>query len=405
MTVVGWDWASRTHDVTVLDDDGGVRERWAFQHSEAGWANTLQRLRGHGDPQALPVIIEKTSGLVVDRLLAAGHPVVPVHPTSFYAARPRWGASGAKSDPGDSYKLADYLRTDGHRLRRLEPVDPGLRELQALVRLRDDQVRARTAATNQLTATLDAHWPGPRNLFQSLASPIALAFLTDYPTPHSAAHLGEARMAGFCRRHSYRGGKSAAELLARLRTAPVAPVGLPADTLSTMITAQVALLRALQAVITDVEHAIGQRVASHPRARLLERLPGVGVINLAQLLAEVGPILDRVDNAEQAATECGAAPVTKASGKTTGVYFRWAANTRARKAITSFAHNARLQSPWASALYADARARGKRNPHATRIVARAWIRVIWACWHTGTPYDPVLHQARLHTRRRPTELT
>jgi hypothetical protein len=69
-------------------------------------------------------------------------------------------------------------------MRRLDPLDPALRELQALVRLRDDQVRARTAATNQLTATLDAHWPGPRNVFRSLASTIALDFLTDYyPTP------------------------------------------------------------------------------------------------------------------------------------------------------------------------------------------------------------------------------
>jgi len=191
MSYVGWDWASRTHDVTVLDDDGGVRDRWAFEHTESGWTSTLHRLRRHGEPHELPVIIERTSGLVVDRLLGAGHPVVPVHPASFYAARPRWGASGAKSDPGDSYKLADYLRTDGHRLRRLEPTESGLRELQALVRLRDDQVRARTAATNQLAATLDAHWPGPRDLFRSLASPIALAFLTDYPTPQAAAHLGE----------------------------------------------------------------------------------------------------------------------------------------------------------------------------------------------------------------------
>ena len=109
------------------------REPWALPHTEAGWVSTLHRLRGHGEPQGLPVIIEKNSGLVVDLLLAAGHPVVPVHPTSFYAARPRWGASGAKSDPGDSYKLADYLRTDGHRLRRLEPVDPGLGELPRLV--------------------------------------------------------------------------------------------------------------------------------------------------------------------------------------------------------------------------------------------------------------------------------
>ncbi|MFE1315137.1 transposase [Streptomyces sp. NPDC058755] len=119
----------------------------------------------------------------------------------------------------------------------------------------------------------------------------------------------------------------------------------------------------------------------------------MGTINLAQLLAEVGPVLDRVESAEQAAAECGAAPVTKASGKTHGVYFRWAANTRARKAITAFAHNSRMQSPWAATLYANARARGKRNPHATRIVARAWLRVIWACWHNATPYDPYSHPA------------
>ncbi|WP_328981460.1 IS110 family transposase [Streptomyces mirabilis] len=390
---VGWDWASASHDVTVIEDRGIVIDHWAFQHSEDDFETALARLASHGTPAVLPVIIERSSGLVVDRLLEAGHPVVPVHPTAFHAARPRWGASGAKSDPGDSYKLADYLRTDGHRLRRLVPVDSGLRELQALVRLRDDHVRARTAAGNQLGALLEQHWPGPRNLFCSLVSDIALNFLTDYPTPQAAARLGEARMAAFCKRHAYRGGKPASALLARLRSAPVAPVSLPTPVLTALITAQVQLLRSLQATITQLETTIKKCLARHPRAVLLARLPGVGTINLAQLLAEVGPILDRVESAEQAAAECGAAPVTKASGKAHGVYFRWAANTRARKAVTAFAHNSRMQSPWAAALYANARARGKRNPHATRIVARAWLRVIWACWHNATPYDPDNHPA------------
>jgi transposase len=160
-----------------------------------------------------------------------------------------------------------------------------------------------------------------------------------------------------------------------------------------MVAVHVEHLRTLQHIIGQIEDMICDRVQAHPRTPLLQALPGVGTINLAQLLAEVGPILDRVTSAEQAATECGAAPVTKASGKTTGVYFRWAANTRARKAITAFAHNARMQSPWAGRLYANARDRGKRNPHATRIVARAWIRVIWACWHHAVPYDPDQHLA------------
>ena len=230
---------------------------------------TLDRLRRQGLPDDLPVIVERTSGLVVDRLLSAGHPVVPVHPTAFFATRPRWGASGAKSDPGNSYKLADYLRTDGHRLRRLSPLDTGLQELPALVRLRDDHVRARTATSNQLAALLDAHWPGPRQLFASLMSPIALSFLTDYPTPIAAAHLGEARMASFLRRHHYRGGKKAADLVARLRAAPVAPAGLPTATFATMITAQVQLLRTLQQLISDTERLIAARVVAHPRTGLL----------------------------------------------------------------------------------------------------------------------------------------
>ncbi|MEU6191981.1 IS110 family transposase [Nocardia sp. NPDC047038] len=356
MRFVGWDWASKTHDVTVIDDRGRVLDRWAFSHTEQAWTTTLARLARHGDPADLPVIIERTSGLIVDRLLAAGHPVVPVHPTAFHAARPRWGASGAKSDPGDSYKLADYLRTDGHRLRQLDPVDLGLRELQALIRLRDDRVQARTTAINQLASLLDNYWPRPKNLFCSLASPIALAFLTAYPTPQSAARLGEVRMAAFLRRNSLPRRKTrrtaAGPVTRRCRS------GRPAttDTLALMIGTQVQLLRGIQTAIADLENLIRQRVGEHLRAQLLAALPGVGIINLAQLLAEIGPILDRVDTVDQAGAECGVTPVAKASGKTSGVYFRWAANTRAREAITAFAHNARMQSSWAAELYSNARA-------------------------------------------------
>jgi hypothetical protein len=60
-----------------------------------------------------------------------------------------------------------------------------------------------------------------------------------------------------------------------------------------------------------------------------------------------------------------------------------------------------MQSSWAGGLYADARARGKRNPHATRIVARAWIRVIWACWHTGTPTTPSSTTRTIHPHANP----
>lgn len=79
----GWDWATGSHDVTVLGQTGARVDRWALAHTETGIAATVARLRRHGDPAQIPVAIETTRGLVIDRLLAAGHPVFPIHPNAF----------------------------------------------------------------------------------------------------------------------------------------------------------------------------------------------------------------------------------------------------------------------------------------------------------------------------------
>lgn len=391
--LIGWDWAAATHDITVMDEAGAMVERFALDHDEGGIQDALVRLARHGRPEDLPIAIEATANLVIDRLLDAGHPVVPIHPNAFYATRPRWGASRAKSDPGDSFKLADYLRTEGHRLRRLRPLDQATAQLQALVRMREDHVGAKVAATNQLRALCERNWPGATRIFARLDSEIALAFLRDYPSPSSAERLGEARMAMFCRRHSYCGRRSPAELLERLRLAPVARSPLDEQTLAVLVGAQACLVSVLLETIADLDRAIGAALITHPKAHVFAAMPRIGEINLAQVIAEVGPILDRALDVEHACAEIGAAPVTKASGKGRAVTFRWAVNTRARHGLGIFADNSRHASPWAANVYAEARRRGKRHQHAVRILMRSWVRVMWACWNSDTPYDPALHGA------------
>src|SRR5207247_288809 len=139
---------------------------------------------------------------------------------------------------------------------------------------------------------------------------------------------------------------------------------------------------------------IAASLDQHAKAQLLQPLPRVGTTNLGQLVAEVGPLLDRAESADQAAALCGAVPVTKRSGQQRAVTFRYATNAKARKALTLYADNSRHASPWAERIYRDARARGCRHAHAVRILARAWLRVIWACWHTNTPYDPAHRRGR-----------
>jgi transposase len=396
---VGWDWASETHDVTVMDDGGARTDRWELAHTEEGMTRTLARLRRHADPADLPVAIETSRGLVVDRLLAAGHPVVPVHPNAFHAMRPRWGASKAKTDAGDSFKLADYLRTDGHVLRPLAPTDRSTLELQALTRTRDDHIEARTAAVNQLAALLDAHWPGAKAVFANLDSHIALAFLDRYPSPQAAAKLTPAKMRAFCKRHSYCGRRPATELIERLRAAPKAASRLGAETVADLIRVQATLVSALNATISRLEGAIAAAVEEHPYAPLLASMPRIGTVNLGQIIGEIGPMLERATSAEQLIAEAGVVPVTRASGKSHTVVFRYATNRRARLAITRFADNSRHSSEWAAKIYNNARAAKKRHPHAIRILARAWLRVIWACWRDGTCYDPATHQANSKTKK------
>jgi transposase len=278
-------------------------------------------------------------------------------------------------------------------LRRITPTDPRTLELQALTRQRADHIEARIAAVNQLDALLDSLWPGGKAVFADRDSDIALEFLDRYPTPQAAAKLTPAKLEAWCKRRGYSGKRTGRQLIERMRSAPTAASRLGEATTVTLIRVQVQLVRGIRATIRELDKAIADAVEAHPYAPLLATMPRIGKVNLAQIIGEIGPILERAESCEQFIAEAGVVPVTRASGKSRAVTFRTATNRRARIAITTFADNSRHASDWAAKIYTDARARKKRHPHAVRILARAWLRVIWACWRDGTCYDPVTHQA------------
>lgn len=391
---VGVDWAATAHAVCVLDDTGTVHWRGSVPHSAEGLADLVRRLRSFGPPSTLRVAIERPSGLVIDTLIDAGFQVVPIHPNVVTATRPRYSAALGKSDLGDSYLLADLIRTDGRRFRPLSPPSDKTRALRALVRGRDDLGAQRVALANQLRALLERFWPGAATIFADIDSPIALAFLTRYPTPQAAERLGERRLAQFLRRHAYSGRRSPAALLARLHQAPAGRAGeAECEASGALVRSLIAILGPLVTQIQQLSAAIAAALADHPDGPLVQSFPRSGQVNAAQLLAELGDDRARFPTAEQLAAEAGAAPVTRASGKHHAVSFRWACNKHLRQAVTTFADNSRHASPWAAAVYTRARGRGCDHPHAIRILARAWLRVLWRCWQDRRSYDVTHHRA------------
>ena len=390
---VGIDWAAETHAVCVLDATGRIRAQFTIGHTAAGFADLLRRLaRLTGDPAEVAVGIERPDGRLVDVLLEAGYPVVPVSPNAIKTWRDGEVLSGAKSDAGDAAVIAEYLRLRAHRLQPATPYTAQTKALRTVVRTREDVVDMRVAAANQLSALLDAHWPGAKAIFADVESAIALAFLTRYPTYASAQHLGEKRLRAFCVKHGYSGRRTAAELLTRLRAAPAGSTDEAlTDAVRDAVLAQVAVLTALTAAEKNLGRSVVAHLGEHPDAAIFTSLPRSGQINAAQVLAEWGDSRAAYDSPDAVAALAGVTPVTKASGKYRAVHFRWACNKHLRKAITCFADNSRHASPWAADVYARAIARGHDHPHAVRVLARAWIRVIYRCWIDGVPYDPNKH--------------
>ncbi|RKY15105.1 MAG: IS110 family transposase [Planctomycetota bacterium] len=389
-TYAGIDWASRNHAICVVDATGSVLERYEVEHREAGLRSLVRRLTAaHVDG----VAIERPDGPVIDALLEADLRVVVIASRHVKALRSRYGLAGNKDDRADAYVLADVLRTDGHRLRPLLPDSDATVALRALVRARKDLVRTRVRLVQQLSAHLELVFPGAVDLFDDLASPIAQAFLARFPSAERAAWLSPKRMAAWSRAQGYCGRRSGKELHTRLVAAPRGRVGEGADAMAAITLAFVRAIGEIRQQADALAGRIGEQLALHPDGHIFTSLPRSGSVRAAALLAEIGDCRERFPTVESLACLAGAAPSTRQSGQHRVVTFRYACDKKLRDALIDFAGDSRHASPWAADIYRRARAGGKRHPHAVRILARAWLGVIWRCWQDHTAYDPNRHRA------------
>lgn len=386
----GLDWARDDHAVSVVDGRGRELVRHSVQHSAAGLRELITVLADAGCGE---VAIERPDGPVVEALLGAGLTVVVISPNQVKNLRGRYGSAGNKDDRFDAFVLADTLRTDRVRLRALVPDSSETATLRRTVRARRDLVAHRVGLANQLRAHLRTVFPGAVGLFADIDSPISLAFLTRFSTQDKADWLTGKRLGDWLAKQGYSGKVDPAVLHTRLTAAPRGAVGPDAAANAAITTSFVAVLTSLLDQIKTLTGEIDTQLAAHADAHIFTNLPRAGRLRAARLLAEIGDCRAKFPTPESLACLADVAPSTRQSGKTRAVSFRWACHKQPRDAICDFAGDSRRANPWATDLYNKARARGHDHPHAVRILARAWLLIIWQCWHNNTTYDPLRHGA------------
>lgn len=354
----GLDWSRDDHAVSVLNDRGRQLVRHTVEHSAAGLRELIDVIPDAGCAE---VAIERPDGPVVDALLAAELTVVVISSNQVKNLRGRYGSAGNKDDRFDAFVLADTLRTDRSRLRTLVPDTEATSTLRRAVRARRDLVANRVAAANQLRAHLRNVLPGAVGLFAEIDSLISLSFLTRCTTQDQADWLTPTRLSAWLSRQGYSGKVDPAVLHARLLAAPRGLTGPEASANAAITATYIAVLSTVSEQIKALAAQIEAQLSAHPDAHIFTSLPRAGRIRAARLLAEIGDCRAKFPTPQSLTCLAGVAPSTRQSGKSHVVSFRWAC--------------------------------GHDHPHAVRILARAWLDIIWHCWHDGVPYDPERHGA------------
>ena len=110
---------------------------------------------------------------------------------------------------------------------------------------------------------------------------------------------------------------------------------------------------------------------------------------------------ERFQSAEELQSFSGVAPVTKRSGKQCHVQRRWACPRFLLQTFHEFAHCSRKRCTWAKAFYLQQRSGGKGHNAALRTLAFKWIRIVFRCWKTRTPYSEQRYLESLQRRNAP----
>ena len=399
---IGLDWADAKHDLCIQAAGDKQREFCCIPHKVDAiddWAQSLSRR--FGGPIA--VALELSKGPVVYALQKYDFFVIfPVNPSTLAKYREAFTPSGAKDDPSDAELALDLILRHADRFTPLQPQSVEMRTLVSLVEQRRRLVNDRVRTTNRLRNTLKQYYPQALEWFERIDTLLFCDFIERWPTLVQVKRARRTTLHTFFHQHNMR---SAHLLDARLSSIKAAsPLTLDEAVITPnrlQALVLVDLLRVTLAAIKRFDLEIAALAPQHPDYALFDALPGAGPSLAPRLLVAFGEQRDRFKDAAELQRYAGIAPVTKRSGNMHWVHWRWQCPTFLRQTFVEWAAQTINKSYWAGLYYRQQRDKGCSYQAAVRALAFKWIRILYRCWQTQTPYNEALYLKALKHRGSP----
>jgi len=399
---IGIDWADSKHDICLQAADSAHREFDRFAHRVdriEQWACAMrQRFGGR-----IAVALELSKGPLVYALQKYDFFVLfPINPSMLAKYREAFKPSRAKDDPTDAQLALELLLRHRDRLNPLQPQTAQMRMLLYLVEQRRRLVADKTRFTNRLGHALKQYFPQALDWFDQTDTPLFCDFLTRWPTLAQVKRARKASLEAFFQAHNVRFAKLVEERISAIKTA-------------TALTEDVAVITAYQLqalVLVDQLRVTLQAIARFdaqiatiaptlPDYALFRALPGAGPSLAPRLLVAFGEQRERFAGADELQKYSGVAPVTERSGNKRWVHWRWQCPTFLRQTFVEWAAQTINKSFWAGAYYRRQRDQGSSHQTALRALAFKWLRIVYRCWQTRTPYDESTYLNALKRRGSP----
>ena len=400
--IIGLDWADKKHDVCVQATASGQRKTYQIQHKAEKideWARALYRR--YGGPIA--VALELSKGPIVSALQKYDFFVIfPIDPTTLANYRKTFTPSGAKDDPTDAELALDLLLCHPDHFQPLQPQSVEMRTLMTLVEQRRRLMNDRVRLTNRLRNALKQYYPQALEWFDRIDTPLFCDFIKRWPSLAQARRARKATLQKFFHEHHMNRKALLEQRVTAIKSAValttddavIVPFRLQALTL-------VAQLEVALESIRIYDDEIAALAPQHPDYDLFRALPGAGPLLAPRLLVAFGEQRERFTSAAELQKYAGIAPVTERSGQSTWIHWRWQCPTFLRQTFVEWAAQTINKSYWAGLYYYQQRAKGCSHQAAVRALAFKWIRILYRCWVTRTPYDEAKYLKTLQERGSP----
>lgn len=390
----GIDWAEGHHDIAVVDAEGNLLASRRIGDDLAGLDKLCTILTEHSEPdlEPVPIAIETPRGLFVSSVRDRGFPVYAINPLSAARYRDRHSVSRKKSDAQDAAVLANILRTDSHAHRRMAEDSALVRAISVLARAQQDAVWKRQNLSNEIRSLLREYYPSALIAFPKgklLQSAEASRILRAAPTPARALRLGIPRITQLLRnagRTRYL-EREATRLHRVLHSNTLQMPEAVEQAYGTQLIAMFSEMDAAREAVDDLTRRTEELFLRHADAPIITSMPGLANTTGARILAEMGDDPDRFASASSLKAYSGAAPVTRASGKSHAVTARRVKNNRLAAAGYVWAFSALTASPGARAHYDRRKEQGDTHTAAQRNLFNRLLGCLHYCLQNRVSYS------------------